>query len=205
MSPIRPLRLIVAPIRGIMRSRLFQLLAVLAIVLALDHYSFDYAALQRLANGLRALVDATVHLCSEFFRVGILADPVLQFGLIIVYVYLACLIVAFLVRMATRRAINAAGRRNFLWLRNPIARERGIAAYRAWVPLESIRPAHIPQQQWEETFAWPADNRPPYPPLASQVLYGLLLYVIVIAVAAVLLQYLTPFPALNWLGKLIGL
>jgi len=29
--------------------------------------------------------------------------------------------------------------------------------------------------------------------------------VIVIAVAAVLLQHFTPFPALNWLGKLIGL
>lgn len=205
MSPVRPFRLIAAPIRGIMRSRLFQFLAVLAIVLALDHYSFDYAALHQLTNGLRALVDSTVHLCSEFFRVGILTDPVLQFGLIMAYVYLICLIIAYLLRIATRRAINAAGRRNFLWLRNPIARERGIAAYRAWVPLESIRPAHIPQQQWEETFAWPADNRPPYPPLMRQIVYGLLLYLIVAAAAVILLQVFTPFPALNWLGRLLGI
>ena len=30
-------------------------------------------------------------------------------------------------------------------LRNAIARERGIAAYRAWLPFERIRPVNIPQ------------------------------------------------------------
>jgi hypothetical protein len=205
MSPIRPIRLIAAPIRGIMRSRLFQLVAVLAIVLSLDHYSFDYTALHQISVWLKTLVDATVQFCADFFRVGILTDPVLQVGLIIAYVYLFCLLVAVIVRAVIRRAVNLAGRSNFLWLRNPIARERGITAYRAWEPFEEIRPAHIPQAKWEETFAWPANDRPPYPPLAQQLLYGLLLYLIVAAAAVVLLQIFTPFPALTWLGRLIGI
>ena len=87
-------------------------------------------------------------------------------------------------------------------LRNAIARERGIAAYRAWVPLERIRPVSIPQEKWEETFAWPANNEPPYPPLAQRVLDGVISYVTVGLVAAVLLQAFTPFPVLTWLGEL---
>ena len=82
-------------------------------------------------------------------------------------------------------------------------RERGIAAYRAWVPLERIRPVSIPQEKWEETFAWPANNEPPYPPLAPRILRGVISYVTVGLVAAVLLQVFTPFPVLTWLGELI--
>ena len=204
MSPLRPIRLIAAPIRGIVRSRLFQLIAVLAIVLLLDHYSFDYAPLHQISAALKTLVDATVQFCSQLFRVGILTDPVLQVGLIIAYVYLVCLLIACILRAVIRRAVNLAGRHNFLWLRNPIARERGITAYRAWEPLEEIRPAHIPQSKWEETFAWPANDRPPYPPLTQQIAYGLLLYLIVIAAIAIALQIFTPFPVLTWLGRLIG-
>lgn len=204
MNPIRPLRLIAAPIRGIMRSRLVQLVAVVAVVLLLDHYSFDYAPLQQLSVGLKWLADATVRFCgAHLFRVEILTDPVLQVGLIITYVYFVCLFIAFILRAVFRGAMEAAGRNNFLWLRNPIARERGIAAYRAWEPLESIRPKHIPQQQWEERYAWPADNRPPYPPLWQQIAYGLAIYVIIAAVTAVLLQLFTPLPVLTWLSQLV--
>jgi hypothetical protein len=200
-----PIRLIAAPIRNIMRSRLFQLVAVLAIVLLLDHYSFDYTLLRQISVGLKTLVDATVQFCSEVFRVGILTDPVLQVGLIIAYVYLVCLIVIFLLRIVIRRVIDFIGWSNFLWLRNAIAEERGIAAYRAWEPLERIRPAHIPQEKWEETFAWPPDDRPPYPPLAKQVLRGLPIYLVIAAVAAILLQIFTPLPVLTWLGRLMGM
>jgi hypothetical protein len=203
MSPIRPIRLIVAPVRSIMRSRLFQLAAVLAIILLLDHYSFDYPLLHQISAGLKTLVDATVQFCSEHFRVGILTDPVLQVGLIIAYVYLVCLIIVFLLRVAIRRMVDLIGWSNFFWLRNAIARERGISAYRAWEPLERIRPAHIPQQKWEETFAWPSDNRPPYPSLAQQVLRGLMIYLILAGAVAVLLQIFTPFPVLTWLGRLV--
>jgi hypothetical protein len=202
MTAIQPIRLIAAPIRGIARSRLVQLVAVLAIVLVLDHYSFDYAPLRDISLALKSLVDATVQLCSRLFRVGILADPVLQVGLILAYVYLVCLFIAFVLRVVARGVVDAAGRSNFLWLRDTIARERGIAAYRAWEPLERLRPSHIPQAQWEETFAWPANNRPPYPPLAQQVVYGVSIYVIVAAAGAVALQVFTPFPVLSWLARL---
>jgi hypothetical protein len=90
-------------------------------------------------------------------------------------------------------------------LRNAIARERGIAAYRAWVPFERIRPANIPQEQWEETFAWPANNKPPYLPLAQRMVRGAISYVAVVLAAAVLLQVFTPFPVLTWLGQLTKL
>jgi hypothetical protein len=69
--------------------------------------------------------------------------------------------------------------------------------------LERIRPAHIPQEKWEGAYAWPADNRPPYPPLAQRILYRATSYVAVIAVAAVLLQIFSPFPVLTWLGELM--
>jgi hypothetical protein len=199
-----PIRLLAAPIRSILRSRLFQLAVVLAIILLLDYYSFDYAALRQISSALKSLVDATVHFFSEHFRVGILTDPVLQVGLIIAYVYVVCLIIAFFVRLAARRIVDLVGWSNFLWLRNAIARERGITAYRAWEPLERIRPPHVPQAKWEETFAWPADNKPPYPPLAQRIALALAIYIIILAVAAVLLQFLTPFPVLTWLGKLTG-
>jgi hypothetical protein len=199
------IRLIVAPIRSIMRSWLFQFAAIVAIILLLDYYSFDYAPLREISGGLKTLVDATVRSFSEHFRIGILTDPVLQVGLIIAYVYVVCLIVAFFVRIAFRWLVDVVGWSNFLWLRSTIAHERGIAAYRAWVPFERIRPAHIPLEKWEQTFAWPADNLPPYPPLAQRVLRAVLVYAAVLVAAGVLLQIFTPFPVLTWLGKLTGI
>jgi hypothetical protein len=71
------IRLIVAPFRRVANSRLFQVVLVIAIILSLDHYSYDYAVLRPLADGLKDLVTATVQLCSRYFRVGILTDPVL--------------------------------------------------------------------------------------------------------------------------------
>jgi hypothetical protein len=179
-----PIRLIAAPIRRIANSRLFQLAVVLAIILVLDHYSFDYAALHALADGLQKLVAASIALCSQFFRVGILTDPVLQVGLMIGYVYVACLFVFVVLRYMVRKSVDLAGRSNFLWLRNTIARERGIAAYQAWLPLERIRPADCPQDKWEEQFGWPADDKPPYPPLWRRLVGGVLGYAAVLAGAA---------------------
>lgn len=199
------LRLIAAPIRRLANSRLFQLAVIVAIILLLDHYSFDYAALRSLADGLKNLVAATVQLCSQYFRVGILTDPVLQVGLMIIYVYIVCLLIFYLLRILIGAIIDLVGLSNFLWLRNTIARERGIAAYRAWLPLEKIRPPTIPQGKWEEMYAWPADNTPPYPPLPRRILSAVTIYLIVIVAIAVLLQIFTPFPVLTWLGKLIGI
>ena len=161
------IRLIIAPFRRVANSRVFQVALVIAIILSLDHYSYDYAVLRPIAYGLKDLVTATVQLCSQYFRVGILTDPVLQVGLMIAYVYIVCLVAFFLLRLATAFIIDLIGASNFLWLRSVIARERGIAAYRAWLPLERIRPRDIAQNKWEETFAWPPGNVPPYPPLLT--------------------------------------
>ena len=77
------------------------------------------------------------------------------------YIYLACLLIMSLLRLVISKMIDFVGWTNLFYLRNPIARERGIAAYRAWVPFERIRPINIPQNIWEETFAWPPDDKPP--------------------------------------------
>ena len=197
------LSLLAAPIRRLANSRLVQLAAVVAVILLLDHYAYDYALLHAIAEGLKNVVTASVQLSSDFFRVGILTDPVLQVGLMIVYVYLACLVIFFLLRHATRKTIDVVAKNNFLWLRNSIARERGIEAYRAWLPLEAIRPTACPQDKWEQEFAWPADNKPPYPPLGQRILRETVSTMVILAAAAILLQLLTPFPVLSWLRDLI--
>jgi hypothetical protein len=30
-------------------------------------------------------------------------------------------------------------------------------------------PAHVAQEKWEKRFAWPADDKPPYPHLTHRV------------------------------------
>ena len=71
------------------------------------------------------------------------------------------------------------------------------------MPFERIRPANVPQEQWEAAFAWPPDNRPPYPPLIYRMMRGLLSYLLVILGVAALFQLFTPFPVLTWLGRLL--
>jgi len=119
-----PIRLLTAPIRRIANSRLFQLAVVVTIILLLDHYSYDYAPLLPIAEGLKKSVIATVELSSKYFRVGILTDPVLQVGLMIAYVYVVCLLVFFLLRRAIRALVALIGWSNFLWLRSTIALDR---------------------------------------------------------------------------------
>ncbi len=126
-------------------------------------------------------------------------------GFWIGYVYLVCLLILLLARLTVGALVDAVGRHNAFWLRNAIARERGAAAYRAWLPFEKIRPPHIPQPQWEETFAWPASGKPPYPPLAQRLLIGAVINVAVVLAIALALQFLTPFPMLTWFGQLVKL
>jgi hypothetical protein len=136
------------------------------------------------------------------FNVRSFTKSWLTSGFWIGYVYLACLLILFLARLAIGAVVDLAGRHNAFWLRNTIARERGIAAYRAWEPFERIRPADFPQDKWEETFAWPANNRPPYPPLAQRILRGTIINVAVVAAIAVVFQVFTPFPVITWLSQL---
>jgi hypothetical protein len=117
-------------------------------------------------------------------------------------VYLICLLILFFARLALRMTAHLLGWSNALG-RNAIAKERGIVAYRAWLPLERIRQAGVPQEQWEETFAWPANNKPPYPPLPYRLLRALASYLLLFLAVALLLQLFSPFPVLSWLGSLI--
>jgi hypothetical protein len=143
-----------------------------------------------------------VRLISSIFNVKSFTRSWLVSGFMIAYVYLACLLILSVVRLMIRGIVDFVGY-NAFWLRDAIARERGVVAYRAWLPLERIRPPHIPQEKWEEAFAWPANNKPPYPPLPHRMLRGTVSYVIVVVIAAVLIQVFTPFPAATWLSQLI--
>jgi hypothetical protein len=197
------IKLLTAPIRSIVRFPLVQLAFVVALITLLQAAD-DKSLFGQIFNILDKLVDSTVRLFSAIFNVRSFTRSWLISGFMIAYVYLGCLLILSLVRFTIRAGVDLVGRSNTFWLRNAIARERGIAAYRAWVPLERIRPAHIPQEKWEETFAWPPDNKPPYPPLPHRMIRTVISYVILVAVAVVLLQVFTSFPVVTWLRQLIA-
>jgi hypothetical protein len=196
------IKLLTAPIRSIVRFPLVQLALVIVLITFLQAAD-DKSFLGYIFNLLDALVDSSVRVVSAIFNVKTFTRSWLISGLMIAYVYLACLLILSFVRLMLRAGIDLVGRSNAFWLRSAIARERGIAAYRAWLPLERIRPAHIPQEKWEETFAWPANNKPPYPPLAQRILRTTISYVIVVVGAAILLQLFTPFRVASWLEQAI--
>jgi hypothetical protein len=192
------IKLILAPIRSIVRFPLLQLAFVIGVILWLQAAD-DKSIFGKMFNGLDKLVDATVQLFSAVFTVKSFTKSWLISGFMIAYVYLAGSLILFLVRLMIIAAVDFVGRSNLLYLRNAIARERGIEAYCAWIPLERIRPAHISQQEWEQAYAWPVDNKPPYPPLGHRIMRGALSYGAMILIAAFLLQFFTPFPVLTWI------
>jgi hypothetical protein len=164
---------------------------------AVDEHSFFGWIFDQLDH----LVAATVLLCSNLFSVKSFTRSGLTIFLTVAYVYLALAIILFLLRIFLRGMIDLVGWSNAFGLRNAIARERGIATYRAWLPFERIRPASIPQSQWEEAFAWPPSNRPPYPSLPYRVLRSAASYLLLFAIVAALLQFFTPFPVITWLAE----
>jgi hypothetical protein len=175
-----------------------QFAIVIGVILWLQNAD-DRSIFGQIFNGLDKLVDATVQLCSAAFTIKSFTKSWLTSGFMIAYVYLAGTLLLFLMRLMIIAVVDFVGRSNLLYLRSTIARERGIGAYRAWIPFERIRPAHISQREWEEAYAWPADNKPPYPPLAHRILRGVLFYGAMILIAAFLLQFFTPFPVLTWI------
>lgn len=191
---------IIAPLRALVRFPLFQLFVVVAVILVLQAADPN-SAFGLIFAGLDKLVGATVQLVAELFTVRSFTRSWLVTGFMTAYVYLAGLLLLYVLRAVISTVVDFFGRRNVLGLRNAIARERGIAAYRAWLPLERIRPFDIPQERWEEAYAWPADNRPPYPPLAQRLAMTILGNIVVIAAVLALIQLFTPFPVLIWLGR----
>src|ERR1035437_3197693 len=157
-----------APIRSLVRFPLFQLAVVVTVILWLQA-SDDTSALGQIFKGLDNLVDATVRLFSAVFNVKSFTKSWLTSGFWIGYVYLACLLILSLMRFMIRVAVDLIGRSNAFWLRNAIARERGMAPARDGVPFERIGPPNIPQKKGEETFPGPANNKPPYLPLAQRM------------------------------------
>ena len=192
------IKLISAPIRGLVRFPLVQFAVVIGVILWLQAAD-DKSMFGQIFYGLDKLVESTVQMVSAVFAVKSFTRSWLTFGFMIAYVYLAGSLILWLLRLLIAAGVDFAGRHNLFYLRSAIARERGIGAYRAWVPLERIRPADIPQRDWEEAFAWPADNRPPYPPLRHRMLRGILFYAVVILICALLLQFFTPLPVLTWI------
>jgi hypothetical protein len=192
------IKLIAAPIRSLVRFPLVQFAIVIGIILWLQAAD-DKSVFGEIFGGLDKLVESTVQMVSAIFTVKSFTRSWLTFGFMIAYVYLAGSVILWLLRLLIVAAIDFAGRHNLFYLRNAIARERGIGAYRAWVPLERIRPDHIAQRDWEEAFAWPANNEPPYPPLRHRVLRGILVYAAAIVILALLLQFFSPFPVLTWI------
>jgi len=192
------IKLISTPIRSIVRFPLFQLAIVIGVILWLQAAD-DKSIFGQLFNGLDKLADSTVQLVSTVFTIKSFTKAWLISGSMIAFVYLAGLVILSLVRLMIKNVIDFVGRSNILYLRNAIARERGIEAYRAWVPLERIRPTHISQQDWEGAFAWPPNNRPPYPPLRHRIIRGVLSYAALVVIAALFLQFFTPLPVLTWI------
>ncbi len=194
------IKLLFAPIRRIVNFPLFQLMASIAVILLLQAAD-SRSVFGEMFRALDLLVDFTVRLCASIFEVKSFTKSWLTTGFMIAYVYVAGLLIVLLVKAVIRAAVEVVARSNAFGLTNAIARERGIAAYRAWLPLERIRPANIAQEKWEEKFAWPADGKPPFPPLTHRVVRAVVTYLAVVLTVAALLQAFTPFPALTWLGK----
>jgi hypothetical protein len=187
------------PFRMALRFPLVQFAAVIALILLLQSADGN-SVLGGIFSGLDALVDDTIRITATVITVKSFTKSWLTFAFMIAYVYVACWLILSFCTMAIRWLVDVAGRHNFLWLRNPIARQRGISAYRAWLPLERIRPGHVSQREWEERFAWPANNEPPYQPLGRRLLWATMAYAGTVAMVLIILQIFSPFPVLNWLG-----
>ena len=110
-------------------------------------------------TALDVLVDYSVRLTASMFEVRSFTRSWLTTGFMIAYVYLTGVVIVFLAKVVTAALVEFTARNNAFGLTNSIARERGIAAYQAWLPLERIRPPNIPQDIWEERFAWPANTK----------------------------------------------
>ncbi|MBV8754417.1 MAG: hypothetical protein JO328_16265 [Hyphomicrobiales bacterium] len=193
-----PVKLIVAAFRRIIRFPLVQLIIVVAIILFLQ--GADEASLfGRIFTGLDRLVESTISIISATVTVRAFTRSWLTFTFMIAYVYLACLLILWVLRLVIIGLVYLVAWSNAFGLRSVIARERGIAAYRAWLPFERIRPSEISQREWEETYAWPADNSPPYPSLPRRILTGIAGYGVLIGITLVILQVFTPLTAVTWL------
>src|SRR5262245_52491855 len=99
------IKLLTAPIRSIVRFPLFQLVFVVAVILLLQAAD-DKSARGQMFNGLDKLVESTVGLLSAAFNVKSFTKSWLTTGFWIAYVYLACLLVLSLLRVAIKNVVD---------------------------------------------------------------------------------------------------
>ena len=125
------IKLILAPIRSILRFPFIQLAVAIGVILWLQ-VADDKSILGQIYNALDKLVDATVRLFSAIFTVKSFTKSWLISGFKRSPVYIAGLLILYFVRLMIIAAVDFAPMKRSLYLRNAIARERGIGAYRAW-------------------------------------------------------------------------
>jgi hypothetical protein len=178
-------------------------LAIVIILITSLQAADEHTLQGKIFTILNNLVDSTVNFFSSIWAIKPFTRAWLISGLMITYVYIACLTLISLLWFITRIIIDIVGRWNLFWLRNVIAKERGITAYRAWLPLERIRPPQIPQAKWEEQYGWPADNSPPYPNLLHRFVRHFISYVLIIIFISLIIEAYTPFPVFTWIVQLI--
>jgi hypothetical protein len=191
------IRLLTAPFRRLLHFSPVQFIIVVGVILLLEYQ--DSKTIGGVVYGwLDDLVSASLDGLARLVEIRSFTRSFLTVGLMIAYGYVVLWLVLEIARRLIRRFLDFAGRENLFGLRNMIARERGIEAYRAWEPFERIRPDHIPQLAWEQQFAWPPDNKPPYPTLWRRFLFTTASWLIAIIIIAGLLQIYTPFHVVSW-------
>jgi hypothetical protein len=193
------IKLLTAPIRRLLNWSVVQFFIVVAVILFFE-YQDTTSIGGRIYGWLDSLVTASLGLVSRAHELRSFSRAFLTVGLTIAYGFLALWVFLEIARRIVRNAVDFAGRHNVFWLRDTIARERGIAAYRAWEPLEHIRPPEVPQLVWEERYAWPENDEPPYPSLWRRIVFECASAILVVLVVLVLLQEFTPIPALSWIA-----
>src|SRR3984893_9053795 len=99
------IKLILAPIRSIVRFPLFQFAIVIGVILWLQAAD-DRSIIGQLFNGLDKLVDSTVQLVSTIFTIKSFTKAWLVSGFMIAYVYLAGLLILSLVRLMISSAVD---------------------------------------------------------------------------------------------------
>src|SRR5262249_22493331 len=102
------IKLLTAPIRSIVRFPLFQLAFVVAVPLVL-HAADDQSARGQMYNGLDKLVESTVGCLSAAFNVKSFTKSWLTTGFWIAYVFLACLLILSLLRVAISKVVDFVG------------------------------------------------------------------------------------------------
>src|SRR5580692_8290988 len=132
-----PIKLLLARLRRVVHFPLFQLALAVAAILWLQAAS-EVSILGQIYNAIDRLVDFTVQRCAAIFEIKSFTKAWLATGFWIAYVYLAGLLILYLVKAVIATVVEFMARHNVFYLRNTIARERGIEAYRAWLPLERI-------------------------------------------------------------------